>query len=303
VPDCTDRAKPAEEHLVHSKSVKLGVSSAVAAIALAGGGSAETVVLEPNKDNTLIEASGFSNGQGMAVFAGRTNEGLRRRAVIAFDVASAVPAGAAITSASLTLYHMQPNNGLQTVTLHRLLADWGEGTSNSGGPPFGGGGIGDFPARGDATWFNTFFPDQLWQTVGGDFSAAVVASQAVNAEGIYTWTSAGLASLVQQWIDDPASNFGILVRGNEFSFGTAKKFASREWEFDPAQRPLLTIEFEPPCDETDLNCDGVVDGADLGSLLLAWGDCPPKGDCDPDFNDDGVVNGADLGELLLNWTS
>lgn len=52
----------------------------------------------------------------------------------------------------------------------------------------------------------------------------------------------------------------------------------------------------------DLDLDGTVDGADLGILLGAWGDCPPEGFCPADFNGDGVVDGADLGLLLAEWT-
>ena len=54
---------------------------------------------------------------------------------------------------------------------------------------------------------------------------------------------------------------------------------------------------EPPC-SGDFNEDGVVNGADFGSLLAAWGPC--KG-CDPDLNGDQVVNGADVGLLLAVW--
>jgi hypothetical protein len=46
----------------------------------------------------------------------------------------------------------------------------------------------------------------------------------------------------------------------------------------------------------DLNGDGVVDGADLGELLSAWGSSGPA-----DLDGDGVVDGADLGILLGNW--
>ncbi len=52
----------------------------------------------------------------------------------------------------------------------------------------------------------------------------------------------------------------------------------------------------PPC-PADLNHDGVVDGADLGSLLGLWG----TADANADLNDDGVVDGADLGSLLGAW--
>jgi len=46
----------------------------------------------------------------------------------------------------------------------------------------------------------------------------------------------------------------------------------------------------------DLNGDGVVNGADLGSLLSQWGQ-PGTGD----LNGDGIVGGADIGIMLANW--
>jgi len=56
----------------------------------------------------------------------------------------------------------------------------------------------------------------------------------------------------------------------------------------------------PPACPADLNQDGVVNGADLGLLLGAWGACPGT-PCPADLNADGVVNGADLGLLLGAW--
>ena len=50
----------------------------------------------------------------------------------------------------------------------------------------------------------------------------------------------------------------------------------------------------------DLNGDGVVDGADMGLLLVSWGPCAG---CPADFNGDGIVDGADMGLLLTYWTS
>ena len=45
----------------------------------------------------------------------------------------------------------------------------------------------------------------------------------------------------------------------------------------------------------DTNDDGVIDGADLGALLAAWGGCAG---CASDINEDGQVNGADMGLML-----
>ncbi len=56
----------------------------------------------------------------------------------------------------------------------------------------------------------------------------------------------------------------------------------------------------PPCAAADLNCDGVVDAADLSILLGAWG-ASGGGSVVGDLNGDGLVGGADLSILLGAW--
>ena len=46
----------------------------------------------------------------------------------------------------------------------------------------------------------------------------------------------------------------------------------------------------------DLNGDGVIDGADLATLLSQFG-----GAGSADLDDSGVVDGADLAQLLAAW--
>ncbi len=66
-----------------------------------------------------------------------------------------------------------------------------------------------------------------------------------------------------------------------------------------AQCGRLELVFEPVSGPIgDLNGDGVVDGADLGQLLSAWGACDG---CPEDLDGDGFVDGGDLGILLSNW--
>ena len=54
---------------------------------------------------------------------------------------------------------------------------------------------------------------------------------------------------------------------------------------------------QPDC-PGDFNDDGMVDGADFGYILAAWGTC---GGCAEDLNGDGEVNGADVGLVLSVW--
>jgi hypothetical protein len=60
---------------------------------------------------------------------------------------------------------------------------------------------------------------------------------------------------------------------------------------------LREIRCAPAGNPADLNGDGVVDGADLGILLSAWGATGHPAD----LNRDGIVDGADLGMLLSAW--
>lgn len=48
----------------------------------------------------------------------------------------------------------------------------------------------------------------------------------------------------------------------------------------------------------NLTADQVVDGADLGTLLASWGECPQ---CPADLDGNCIVDGSDLGVLLGAW--
>jgi hypothetical protein len=162
--------------------------------------------------------------------------------LLAFDLTSHLPAGATIVSVTLQLQMVQTSSGAQTVELHKVQANWGEGASNAGGA--GGGGGSDAQAN-DATWIHTFFPTSTWSKPGGDFSAAVSGATSIDGVGSYTWgSSAGMVADVQSWLDTPASNFGWLFMGNEDTDKTAKAFASRE--SGAATRPQLTIIYQVP---------------------------------------------------------
>src|SRR6266446_1175588 len=193
----------------------------------------------PSKDNTLYEydpAEGdHSNGAGFHFFAGENGMGERRRGVLAFDIAGSIPPGSTITAVSLTMNMSMTPAGALTVELHKLLADWGEGTSHA---PMGEG-DGAPATPNDATWRHRFFDSVFWTTQGGDFLAMVSASQSVGGVGQYTWSSAQMIADVQLWLDNPASNFGWLVLGDETAIATAKRFDTRE----SASPPVLTIEY------------------------------------------------------------
>ncbi len=206
---------------------------------------ADFVSLPAAKDNTLYESAtgAFSNGAGSHFFAGTTGGFTQpdtRRGLIAFDIAGSIPAGATIDSVGLTLHVSRTAAGDTNVSLHRLLADWGEGASDAPGQEGGG----TAPAPGDATWLHTASPGSFWASAGGDFVAASSGSSLVGGVGSYTWGStAGMVADVQTWLDS-GDNCGWLLMGNEATDEPAKRFDSRT-NSNASFRPELRVEYTP----------------------------------------------------------
>ncbi len=254
-------------------------------------------VAQAAKDNTLYQdASGaLSTGAGEYLFTGKAGASSIRRGLIAFEL-TGLPRQALISSASLTLHMSRTSNTAAfPISLHRTLADWGEGTSDATGEEGGGAAS----TAGDATWVHTFFNTQTWAIAGGDFDAVARATTAVGVEGDYAWASAAMAADVQFWNLNRGQNFGWTIRGEEATNGTTKRFDSRQ-NLNAAVRPRLTIEYVLQC-PWDLNEDGAVGLEDLATLLAHFGTGAGAGWADGDVDADGDVNLPDLAEVLARF--
>jgi len=206
--------------------------SAAAEIVLEEGvngytGTADTSIYQNRPENA---GGGFPH-----IFAGVAADATVRRALVRFDL-SATPPGTVVQSAELRLVVDQSRPSTEVHTLHRVSRAWGEGSLVSTDP----GGLGLPAAAGDATWLSSEEGLTSWTLAGGDFAAAPSASTSVGPLGsTATFTGSSLAQDVQLWIDQPATNFGWMIRGNESAIHNARRFHSAEGT--PALRPRLTI--------------------------------------------------------------
>jgi len=217
--------------------------------------SAEIVLQEDvggyagTRDTTIYE--GFdtfddfednSNGGGQNLFAGSTNVGYSRRALIEFDL-SEIPAGSVILAASLELVVTKTVALSTTQSLHRLLMDWGEGTNDTPDPE--GRGLDADP--GDATWVSDFHTVSVWTNPGaeGDYEPTASASATVdNVASHPVWEGPGLARDVQDWLTGDAPNHGWILIGDETTNRTAKEYSSSEDSTVPLpQGPRLTVRY------------------------------------------------------------
>ncbi|GAB5554095.1 MAG: hypothetical protein Sapg2KO_36860 [Saprospiraceae bacterium] len=231
---------------------------------LVGVQAQTTVMLPASKDNSLFSENNNSNGGGDDLFTGRTNQGNLRRTLIQFDL-STIPSGATITDAQLKIRGSR--QAANAVAIHRLMADWGEGTSVATGQ----GGQGASPTNNDATWNFSFFNTTSWSTAGGDFMPTASATADVSSGSTSNWTGANVVADVQAWIDDSATNFGWIIIGDESNNNSAVRLVSRE---SSTNAPELEVTYTVACDANG----GVLTFADGSDELTI---CAGDGVLDP----------------------
>lgn len=193
--------------------------------------SADTISIGAMKDTSIFQSNvNNSGGGGNGLFAGTNGASSPRRALIAFDIAGSIPASSLIQSVQLTLTLGQVAgggggtggvSGMPFIDLFSLTRNWGEGTAQSAVPPsdsLNGQAQGAGASASDATWNAAAFLQANWTTAGGDFANPLAPSATTQITGTtlnvpYSWNStAALVADVQGWLDNPATNFGWILR-------------------------------------------------------------------------------------------
>jgi hypothetical protein len=247
---------------------------AVSSLVLASIPAAESAVvtIAPNRDNSIFEDNPAASCAIGPLFCGQTGAFGVRRALLRFDVAGSVPAGSTVTSVQVGMFveTSGPTGDASDVhTLHRLQADWGEGASECSVGTGGGADV------GDATFQYAKYATEAWTLLGGDFTATPSGSILMPTSGTATFSSqAGLVADVQSWLNQPSTNFGWILIGNEAVAKNARKISSREG----GGAPSLSITFTPPAATPPAVPDGVVGtpvrlsklSANGANLSVAW---------------------------------
>jgi hypothetical protein len=191
-----------------------------------------------------------------------------------------VPAGARIVAVRLELNVSRTAVAVAfDVEAHRVLRNWGEGTSNAGGQE----GQGAPATTNDATWRHALYPGTLWTNLGGDFAAVPSCMISTPPLGLATSPpSAAMNADVQYWRDNPTQNFGWLLKTDELVPYKTRRFDSREAGAGSIH-PTLTVSYLVP-----------------GQAASAWGQgCPGNGG---PFTDalSGLPVGGQTAQLVLS---
>ncbi|HUB24860.1 MAG TPA: DNRLRE domain-containing protein, partial [Tepidisphaeraceae bacterium] len=224
------------------------------------------------QDCTLLGGSDATTNQSLAdpgIFVGTDGQDNPKRGLIEFNIAGTIPADATITSATLTLTVGQvagsgggggggSNAGAETISLFNESQAWGQPTNVAGASSFGGTGHGAAPDTGDATWNYAFYNSNSadatpWTTAGGDWSSSLtdIADTAVTGtDTSFTWSSANMVSDIQDWLDDPSTNFGWIIKNaNETTATDFRAFWSAQGAAaanQPSYAPNLAVTYVVP---------------------------------------------------------
>lgn len=220
-------------HFLCSRTIILGLMVSAASV------HADTVSINAFKDATIFGTSagvdtGNASGMGPGLFTGADGQLNIKRSLLQFDLGAAgIPAGSTIDNVTLSLSLGQVGGGgggvPQTIRLFDVAQSWSEGSSGSPtSSSLSGTGQGFPRGNGDATWdYSNFNTDSAmaskWQSGGtdlhgGNFSPTESASASFSTftpGSTFTWSSAGMAADVQDWLDNPSNNNGWLLKNDE----------------------------------------------------------------------------------------
>jgi len=217
------------------------------------------------QDNTVAEDfPDNSSGACDSIFAGNSDGGFARRALMRFDVAAQIPPGSVINSVTLSMDVTRGSNHVDsTFTLHPLNAAWVEGPEGCG---VRGGGQGA-PSTGGVTW----------NTQPG-FGAASGSTLVNNTSPVWNSTAA-MVSDVQGWLDSPGTNNGWVLIGDENNQTTTRRFDSSEG----GSPPTLTVDFTPTGDTEACCLDGSCSLTVVGSGTCGGATQGTGTTCDPNL--------------------
>jgi spore coat protein A len=240
--------------------------------------NAATATINPLniEDNTLAEDfPDNSSGACDSIFAGTTDNNFARRALLWFDVGAQIPPGATINDITLSMAVTRGSNHADSIfSLHRVITPWGEGTNGCG---VRGGGQGEPAVNGSATWNSAEAGVTPWGNAGGDFDATASGSTLINNTTPVWSSTAAMVSDVQDWLDNPATNYGWVLIGDEANPTAARRFDSREG----GSPPSLVVDFTPvgpveACCAPNGDCSLTVQGQCSDTPLPGVDSCEPN---------------------------
>ncbi len=183
------------------------------------------------------------------------------RVLVQFDISS-IPAGATVNSATLTI-DAKKVGGDMSVGAYQLLESWSEAT---------------------VTW-NERSTGVNWSTAGSTYNSTPEDLLNVTKDDVGPHNF-DVTSLVQDWVDGSASNFGFMVGSPDGGGDRKIEYHSREG----LVIPILVVDYTATNPEMDVSGLGV---------SIADGDATPSATDDTDFGSHDISTGSNANTFTI----
>ncbi|HVF20811.1 MAG TPA: DNRLRE domain-containing protein [Mycobacteriales bacterium] len=180
-----------------------------------------------SRRSTHTSCSNFGRFPKLEVDA--TSEKVRRVA-LRFDLRD-IPAGDAVDSAVMSLWHPFYVIPSETVNIHRVTADWAEGTGTNA------------CSKDGTTWYDAK-PGVPWAAPGGDIDGTAVASNTNVASEQPDWHNFAITPLVSEWLSGAKPNHGVVLKlADETPRNTSFYYWASDHTLTPTIRPKLVLTY------------------------------------------------------------
>jgi len=190
---------------------------------LPGGAWVNTVVLQSGEDVYIDHDMPNKNFANMTILMLAPNG--NRVSLIKFDLVGRVPQGAIIHSATLEVYTVGRNHNFdERVDAFHVLKHWTET---------------------EATWRESTW-GEYWAVAGcnGSSDREFVPLDTTQLTDIYEWFPFDVTSAVQDWVNDPVSNHGVLLKGRDEGLPIEYHLRAGHYPQHADQHPKLRIQWE-----------------------------------------------------------
>ncbi len=181
-------------------------------------------------DDSFISAGAPGISYGTCTNAILNGSGSKMRMLVKFDMNGYIPSDAVVEKAYLTVYAGAVTSPGVSAVCHKLTKPWLEGTTCGSG------------ATG-ATW-NTYNSVNTWTTAGGDFETAACSAGTLEIRTADNYSEVEIsAATVQEWVDNPSSNYGMIIKAQDESIaGDVSVFTNESGT--PCMKPRLTVYYK-----------------------------------------------------------
>jgi len=193
------------------------------------GGEEVTVIVQRGREGADVKDS-FLNGWDVdTAFGDSRSLGLRSggwmRPVLWFDLTS-IPSDAVVKEATIKLFVESRSNGNSTqVEVYKLLQTWNES---------------------ETTWMQSL-DGHPWEEPGANkmgIDCEAEAAVTTTLRSSPTWLTVDITALVQEWVQNPTQNAGILLKATGAAGVQYNLTASEHWY--SARRPALIVTYQVP---------------------------------------------------------